>query len=315
MECHSAKQKDQCHIRDEEQYICPLCDEQCKSADQLNRHGIECHSIKRKKHCFEGKEQFKTTKKWDTNFQMDSQQGDSETERSAPYLCVQYNAVLCMLNVYSRLCSLIQSGKEDHGQINEQRFECIHCQSSLSTVGNLKRHVRRVHEKGMHEKERNYDCNICSKSFFHKDIWKAHLKTHSDDRPFGCHICSKRYKLKGHLKQHVEGVHSNNRPYRCECGRNYKRKSELTRHQLTHLETKPFPCTQCDKLFTRRHLLKLHIDKSHLQESKRHPVQQQNSESERQQQYRCAQCNAVYEVKWKLKVHTRLCSLIQSRKW
>ncbi|XP_074641707.1 uncharacterized protein LOC141899354 [Tubulanus polymorphus] len=62
----------------------------------------------------------------------------------------------------------------------------------------------------------------------------SHQK-HSPNRPFKCQYCQKMFRYPWHLKEHV----------------------------ITHSTVKPFTCVVCTRSFTRKRLLRYHIEKTH----------------------------------------------------
>ena len=44
-----------------------------------------------------------------------------------------------------------------------------------------------------------------------------------------------------------------------ECGKKFRQKRDLTRHKFTHTGEKPFSCSYCDKRFSRKDKLNLHV--------------------------------------------------------
>lgn len=56
--------------------------------------------------------------------------------------------------------------------------------------------------------EKNFECNICSKSFARKATLTKHLKIHANIRDFECEYCGKtfiqKWSLQSHLKTHVK---------------------------------------------------------------------------------------------------------------
>ncbi|KAB8227232.1 C2H2 type zinc finger domain protein [Aspergillus alliaceus] len=52
--------------------------------------------------------------------------------------------------------------------------------------------------------------------------------------------------------------------FQCDaCGRRYRRKEHLTRHARRHVQTQPFGCSFCDKVFSRNDTLRQHIRINH----------------------------------------------------
>ena len=82
-------------------------------------------------------------------------------------------------------------------------FQCELCHKSFAESGNYKRHVQSVHEK-----LRPFECDQCHKNFSTKGILKQHVKAvHQSLRPFDCDICQQKFSALGTLKKHVSIVH------------------------------------------------------------------------------------------------------------
>jgi KRAB domain-containing zinc finger protein len=43
--------------------------------------------------------------------------------------------------------------------------------------------------------------------------------------------------------------HNQVREFKCDCGKDFVTNYDLTRHQKTHKEDRPFPCDECKKSF------------------------------------------------------------------
>lgn len=98
-------------------------------------------------------------------------------------------------------------------------------------------------------KERQYECQICKKSYFSKSALYTHKQTHKEGRPFSCDKCHATFKfrnsLNGHLKTHNEGT-----PFECQiCGQKYKTQKYLDVHSAVHNGDKKFACNYCDMKF------------------------------------------------------------------
>merc|ERR1712130_39602 len=76
-------------------------------------------------------------------------------------------------------------------------FKCSKCTKCYAHKKTLNAHVERVHEKKV-----NYQCDVCKKGFYGKDIYEKHCRVHTGERPFKCHLCSSSFKQKSYLKHH-----------------------------------------------------------------------------------------------------------------
>ena len=78
------------------------------------------------------------------------------------------------------------------------------CQTCNKTFGNLRQHVRVVHEKV------KFFCDICPKAYCSKDRLKIHIAKHMGIKPpFECNNCEKKYFDKRDLTKHIKVKHEN----------------------------------------------------------------------------------------------------------
>ena len=85
---------------------------------------------------------------------------------------------------------------------------CLTCSKVFSTKGNLKTHVKTVHEK-----QKNYTCDRCDKSFTQNHSLQTHVKTvHEKQRNYNCDYCDKSFTQNITLQTHVERIHKNPKP-------------------------------------------------------------------------------------------------------
>lgn len=73
-----------------------------------------------------------------------------------------------------------------------------------------------------------------------------------------CHYCGKSFNVAAYLIKHLK-IHSNERPFVCECGQSFVRADKLKRHKNTHLGLKPHACHICDKRYSHRYDLTIHL--------------------------------------------------------
>jgi uncharacterized Zn-finger protein len=75
-----------------------------------------------------------------------------------------------------------------------------------------------------------------------------------------CKVCSKYLSTLGNLTTH-QVTHSDERPFACEvkdCNQKFKRRSNLKSHSITHSGVKPFCCDVCEKGYSRKAALQNH---------------------------------------------------------
>lgn len=94
-----------------------------------------------------------------------------------------------------------------------------------------------------------------------KTVLKKAKKAHK------CTVCGKQFFQKCHLNRHLK-QHTGKKTHFClTCKRGFYQKSNLASHMLTHSTDKsvshPFPCSCCQKRFTRKHGLLRHLTKQH----------------------------------------------------
>ena len=170
-----------------------------------------------------------------------------------------------------------------------EKFFCEKCKKSFTTAGNLRNHIKFIHENNrpykcsfpncnkaygvrkkliIHERThtglRPFICPICQKSFNQKGNLKAHLKFHSEIRPFKCPLCNKDYKTSGHLKDHISIQHNHIKKFPCQyCNKRFGRNAELKAHLKRHAKIKNFVCKLegCGKRFAEKRNMEQHYER------------------------------------------------------
>lgn len=106
------------------------------------------------------------------------------------------------------------------------------------------------------EQNSNYSEGLPSFSMPNEVKLKESYTLHS------CDICKKPFVNLKELAQHIRKECSVNaiRLHKCQkCEKSFKRPSHLRRHEITHLDVKPFKCDNCEKRFSRKEHLKIHF--------------------------------------------------------
>ena len=108
---------------------------------------------------------------------------------------------------------------------------CKLCLQSFKSSSSLHRHNRNVHLK-----KKDFECNQCHKLFFQKSNLSKHMDSHFGVRKFKCDICQKSF---------IQRIHLNN-------------------HLVTHSEKKSFQCGTCNKMFVKQFCLDRHMKNIHM---------------------------------------------------
>ena len=160
-----------------------------------------------------------------------------------------------------------------HSGINN--YPCKHCQMEFKSSAERWRHSKNVHEeKNETNKEKQYLCDKCEKSYFLKSQLKQHIKiVHEKLRDEKCEICGKGFAVRSQLSQHINKVHNKqkqklkSKDHQCSiCGISFSEKHELKRHILrVHEKVKDLYCPwpSCNRGFYGAQHLKRHIMRIH----------------------------------------------------
>lgn len=138
-----------------------------------------------------------------------------------------------------------QSGLGWDAGFPKKPYICHVCGKTMKTKGAIARHIKNVHER-----RRDWMCDLCPKAFLERSVRDDHRRTHTGECPFVCHTCGKSFKTAASLSMHSK-LHSDSFPHRCTyCPGKFRWKSQLNGHILTHTGEKRHKCDICGKAFT-----------------------------------------------------------------
>ncbi|XP_050069081.1 zinc finger protein 135 [Anopheles maculipalpis] len=136
-----------------------------------------------------------------------------------------------------------QQQQQQQGHENAKQWECDVCRKSFTTKYFLKKHNR------LHTGEMPYTCGICHKSFTFQQSYHKHLLYHSDEKPHVCSVCNRAFKELSTLHNH-QRIHSGEKPFACEtCGKCFRQRVSYLVHRRIHTGLMPYKCSGCDKSF------------------------------------------------------------------
>ncbi len=146
----------------------------------------------------------------------------------------------------------------------DRKFECDDCGKRFYTVAHMNDHKR------VHTQEKDYQCQLCGRTFNWKSSLKTHLsRVHSDPNagplperklvgPHKCMVCGKGFISPSVLRVHMK-YHLQDRQYECDmCKKRFYCAAHLREHLRVHTGEKPFRCEVCYKCFTTNANLKTH---------------------------------------------------------
>lgn len=148
---------------------------------------------------------------------------------------------------------------EQVSQNNQKQYLCDICSKTFQSMSGLRFHMK------SHYDSKPYACQYCGKSFAIPSYKKRHERIHMDKKSFVCHICSIAFKSPNGLKYHMR-THTGEANYHCDtCSKSFTRYKYLKEHAFTHTGQKPFICKLCSSAYSNSGTLFVHKKKCKLQ--------------------------------------------------
>jgi KRAB domain-containing zinc finger protein len=194
-------------------------------------------------------------------------------------------------------------------QLTHQKQKCRVCNREIRP-DTMENHLK-THEN---EKERKFQCEICSLKFLTAISLRNHGYYHNqkEKADLQCQFCFKKFNVKKHFERHMK---SHARFLKCDhCGFLFTRKDQLMAHMKKHMAAEIFKCGTCDKTFKSKTLLKIH-QTTHLKAyecdvcghkfATNYYVRQHKiaNHQEQSQKFECQICKMRFKVRSKLKRH------------
>ncbi|XP_034484179.1 zinc finger protein 431-like [Drosophila innubila] len=99
--------------------------------------------------------------------------------------------------------SVLVSSPQDNLTKSEGKPICLDCDKNFTTIGNL-----RIHIKTVHDKIKDFACRFCPNRFSKKCNLRRHEYTHTGEKPYECKVCNQHF---GHDKTLINHMKSHNR--------------------------------------------------------------------------------------------------------
>ena len=172
--------------------------------------------------------------------------------------------------------------------MDKRIHHCIICAKDFVTLTELKLHAQ-IH---MENRERSFQCQICSYSAHSEKALLSHAEKHLGTR-FGCDKCEQSFSCKGTLRNHNRTKHDATFKipvFSCsQCPKSYNSKGHLNRHIFSHAGFKPYKCDICEVNYASPNGFKSHMEEKHLNILPSH---------------QCMNCPKIFYAKSQLKSHT-----------
>lgn len=145
-----------------------------------------------------------------------------------------------------------------------RNYECEKCSQKFKTELSLKNHIKVIHEP-QSDLTRNFVCQHCNRSYFHRRHLDYHMRKHNGDQRYKCELCvpAKTFHYSDATKWHKIRHHGEAAPFNCTiCGKKFIHEKSLATHEKEHQPESgslSVNCPECGKKVSEKRHLKRHM--------------------------------------------------------
>lgn len=241
---------------------CDQCTFGCAQPTELAQHVASNHPTVPIFRCKKCEQPFLKEAECDEHMQLKHQLLHVEPTSDGNYLCQ-----ICdrRLKTFSGYWGHLR------GHTKAKPFLCDQCGHRYTSRGSLTKHKR------THDFANATKCPHCSKEFATLDYMRNHERlVHTRNFKFSCRLCGHKFPNERKQQTHMAVVHEQEltreeldamtrvRHLRCaDCSFATYSALQFRQHRATHTGRYPFSCTLCERAFTFRFQLTLHMRRQH----------------------------------------------------
>ncbi|KAL1427505.1 hypothetical protein MTO96_017214 [Rhipicephalus appendiculatus] len=241
---------------------CDQCTFGCSQASELAQHVASNHPTVPIFRCKKCEQPFLKEAECEEHMQLKHQLIHVEPTSEGTYLCQ-----ICdrRLKTFSGYWGHLR------GHTKAKPFLCDQCGHRYTSRGSLTKHKR------THDFANATKCPHCSKEFATLDYMRNHERlVHTRNFKFSCRLCGHKFPNERKQQTHMAVVHEQEltreelnamtrvRRMSCpDCSFATYSALQFRQHRATHTGRYPFSCTLCDRAFTFRFQLTLHMRRQH----------------------------------------------------
>lgn len=264
-QCPSAKpskEEIEHHIMNEHlTSFCPSCHKSFNSCSLLKKHINKFHPVENSLSCDQCSSLFQTRRKLEKHKLLHSMFiEEDKLDMGKCFRCTicskTYKKLTDRMHEHINYHNRLTNSEKRQNSKNYDSLVCPHCGQIYRTKQILQQHIKRHFDTGD-----KYACPKCPQRFKSWGELYYHNAVHVTDRNFICEICSKSFKAKRDLRNHrIRHETKDVKKFQCSfCQLMLKSKYTLNRHILIHSGEKKHQCSYCQRAFTQKNELNKHL--------------------------------------------------------